>query len=92
MTAPDFPVRDTWWNADLTPDEFRVLGYRVIDMIADYYEAIRDEPVFPAQRSDLVAEVFAESLPEKGQAPHAILDEWTAKVLPYTTHVGSPLR
>lgn len=90
MTADKQPAHDFWWNPDLTPDEFRELGYRVIDMIAAYYDSIRDQPVFPARRSDHVAGVFAESLPEKGQSPHAILDEWTAKVLPHTTHVGSP--
>jgi aromatic-L-amino-acid decarboxylase len=90
MTTNEQLVHDSWWNPDLSPDEFRELGYRVIDMIADYYSSLDDQPVFPARRSDEVAEVFAESLPQEGQEPRAILDEWTDKVLPNTTHVGSP--
>jgi hypothetical protein len=80
----------SWWNPDLSTDEFRELGYHVIDMIAEYYFSIGERPVFTARRSEQVAEVFAEQLPESGQEPHAILDEWMNKVLPHVTHVGSP--
>lgn len=83
-------ARENWWNADLPPDEFRALGYRVVDMIAEYYNSLRERPVFPAKRSEEVAARFKEPLPEVGQAPHAILDEWADKILPNTTHVGSP--
>jgi hypothetical protein len=34
-------------DPDLTAQEFRKLGYGVIDMIADYYSTIRQVPVFP---------------------------------------------
>lgn len=84
------PIRDSWWNPDFSPDEFRELGYRVVDMITDYYDSIDDRPVFPARSSGEVAECFDEPLPTKGQEPHAILDEWSAKVLPNATHLGSP--
>ena len=81
---------DSWWNPDLTPQEFRELGYRVVDMIADYYRSIDERPVFPAQSSAQIAEHFDEPLPQTGQDPHTILDEWTEKVLPHATHLGSP--
>jgi len=81
---------DQFTDLDLKPEEFRALGYRVVDMIADYYSNIRDFPVFPQHTSIEVQKVFDESLPENGQDPAAILDEWRTKVLPNTTHVGSP--
>lgn len=79
-----------WWNPDLSPDEFRQLGYQAINMIADYYESLNDLPVFPARPSAEVATHFKEPLPQEGQAANAILNEWAEKVLPNSTHMGSP--
>lgn len=77
-------------DLDLSPQEFRKLGYLVIDMIADYYSEVRDAPVFPPHISAEVEKVFDEPLPERGQEPEEILNEWQSKVLPNTTHLGSP--
>lgn len=80
----------SWANLDLDPEAFRRLGYRAVDMIAEYYRHIRDLPVFPQRTSNKVAQVFEETLPERGQDPNTILTEWAEKVLPNTTHLGSP--
>lgn len=77
-------------SLDLSPQEFRELGYRVIDMIADYYSQVRDLPVFPPQTSAEVEQVFKEELPQQEQSPSQILEEWTEKVLPNAAHLGSP--
>lgn len=77
-------------SLDLTPDEFRDLGYRTIDMIAEYFDGLDDRPVFPRTSQSEVEQVFEEPLPEAGQDPDAILDEWTERVLPNTTHNTSP--
>ena len=34
--------------------------------------------------------MFEEPLPRRGQDPGGILSEWAEKVLPNTTHLGSP--
>ena len=75
---------------DWEPEEFRKLGYQVIDMITEYYDSINDVRVFPANTSAEVEQVFKEDLPKTGQDPSAILGEWQSKVLPYATHLGSP--
>jgi glutamate/tyrosine decarboxylase-like PLP-dependent enzyme len=80
---------ESWWNPELSPDEFRQLGYRVIDMIADYYKSINDFPVFPGRPSEEVARMFDEPLPKEGQDAGQILNEWTERILPNATHVGS---
>lgn len=77
-------------SLDLGSDEFRELGYRAVDMIADYFEGIRDYPVFPGKAQSEIETEFVEELPESGQDPAAILDEWTDRVLPNATHLGSP--
>lgn len=84
------PAGDSFVDLDLSPEEFRKLGYRVVDMIAEYYSTIRDVPVFPPHASEEVERAFQEPLPEKGQDPLEVLGEWQSKVLPYTTHLGSP--
>jgi aromatic-L-amino-acid decarboxylase len=84
------PPQDAWSNLDLEPDEFRRLGYQVVDMIAEYYASIDSLPVFPQHTSKEVAQLFDESMPEEGQEADVILNEWTSKILPYATHLGSP--
>jgi len=49
-----------WWNPDLEPDDFRRLGYQAVDMMADYFDSIRDLPVFPGKSSQEVASIFNE--------------------------------
>lgn len=75
---------------DMSAEEFRKLGYRVIDIISNYYTGIGDIPVFPAVPSEVVEQVFLESLPPDGQEPDSIIGEWEEKVLPFATHTGSP--
>lgn len=79
-----------WYDPDMSSEEFRRLGHRTIDMIAEYFESIRDLPVYPRKTADEVAAVFEEALPREGQSPDAILDAWTEKILPNATHLGSP--
>lgn len=80
----------TFDDLDLDLEEFRRLGYRTIDMITDYYASIREVRVYPTATSGEVEHVFKEDLPETGQAPDHILNEWQSRVLPFTTHLGSP--
>jgi aromatic-L-amino-acid/L-tryptophan decarboxylase len=77
-------------NLDMKPEDFKKLGYRIIDMITEYYASIKDVRVFPAVASSEVDEIFNEDFPRKGQDPFAIAEEWKSKILPYATHLGSP--
>ncbi len=82
--------KEAFDNLDWKPEEFRKLGYRVIDMIASYYDTVAEVRVFPPNTSAEVEEVFREDLPVTGQDPDDILDDWQSKVLPYASHLGSP--
>ncbi len=88
--ASAMPAAKSFLDLDMSPEMFRTLGHRVIDVIADYYRTVRDVPVFPARTSSKVAAAFDEPVPQTGQTPQSILDVWTEKVLPNTTHLGSP--
>ncbi|RDZ52484.1 aspartate aminotransferase family protein [Haloferax sp. Atlit-6N] len=76
--------------SDFDPDEFRDLGYRTVDIIAEYFEHVDELPVFPGKPQSVVESMFDEPLPETGQPPHEILDAWPERILPNSTHVGSP--
>jgi aromatic-L-amino-acid/L-tryptophan decarboxylase len=77
-------------NLDIKPEDFRKLGYCVIDMMTEYFASIQETRVFPAVNSSEIAKVFEEDFPEKGQDPLAVVNEWKSKILPYATHLGSP--
>ena len=77
-------------SLDLDPEVFKQLGYKAVDMIAEYYTTVRDRSITAPHSSGEIEAVFKESLPEEGQDPHAILEEWTGKILPNATHLGSP--
>lgn len=89
--SPSPPMEtEEFEDLDLSPSAFRRFGYQVIDAIADYYSSIRTLPVFPRRTSREMEAIFHEDLPVKGQDPKTILQAWTERVLPNTTHLGSP--
>src|SRR5277367_3151767 len=71
-------------------NEFRDLGHRVTDLLADYFDHIEDRPVFPDVEPRTVNQLFAEPLPQDPSSPANVLDELQRKLLPYCTHVGHP--
>lgn len=77
-------------QADLDPEEFRNLGYRAVDMIADYYRDLDERAVYPGVPAGEVAAAFEEELPESGGDPESILEAWSETVVPYATHNTSP--
>ncbi|WP_312911616.1 pyridoxal phosphate-dependent decarboxylase family protein [Natronosalvus caseinilyticus] len=84
MATQDRPV------GDLDHDEFRAIGYRTVDLIADYYERIDDRLVYVQADPEDVVAAFDEPLPERGEDPERILDAVEESVIPYATHNPSP--
>ncbi|HEX4007400.1 MAG TPA: aspartate aminotransferase family protein [Acidobacteriaceae bacterium] len=70
--------------------EFRTLGHQVVDMLAEYFEHIEEQPVFPNIEPRVLTELFDEPLPAAGASADAVLDELRQKLLPGCTHVGHP--
>src|SRR5208337_1380603 len=71
-------------------NEFRELGHRVVDLLAEYFDQIEDKRVFPDIEPRAVNQLFSEPLPQEPSAPEAVLEELEAKLLPYCTNVGHP--
>ncbi|MGA3089960.1 MAG: aspartate aminotransferase family protein [Terriglobales bacterium] len=74
----------------MNPAEFRALGHRVVDLLAEYLENIEQKPVFPDVEPDRLTQYFAEPLPETPTPSEQVLEELEQKLLPYCTHVGHP--
>jgi aromatic-L-amino-acid/L-tryptophan decarboxylase len=70
--------------------EFRDLGHRLVDLLANYFDDIETKRVFPAADPRTVNQLFAEALPQDPSSPDRVLDELVDKLFPYCTHVGHP--
>lgn len=75
---------------DMTPDEFRRVGGAVIEAIAQYHADLDDRRVLPDVTPSEVSARFTDPLPQMGLTAGAILADWSERVLPNLTTVGSP--
>ncbi|HEX2208340.1 MAG TPA: aminotransferase class V-fold PLP-dependent enzyme, partial [Longimicrobium sp.] len=80
-TAPGFT-----WSAE----ETRRIGYRVVDMIAEYLETLPEKPVFQPLPPERVAAFRAAPLPERGETADAVLDAFGRDVAPWPFGNGHP--
>jgi aromatic-L-amino-acid/L-tryptophan decarboxylase len=71
-------------------NEFRDMGHKVVDLLAEYLNHIEDQRVFPDVESRTVNALFTDPLPEQPTPPDQVLAELKDKLLPYCTHVGHP--
>ena len=74
----------------MDPKEFRHLGHKVVDLLAEYLEHIEEKRVFPDVEPATVNTQFTEPLPQDPLNPETVLSELEQKLLPYCTHVGHP--
>jgi aromatic-L-amino-acid decarboxylase len=78
----------------MTPSEFRALGHRVVDWIADYQEGIESFPVLSRQRPGDLLRALPKAPPEKGVGAgggwDGILEDLDRLILPGITHWQAP--
>lgn len=70
--------------------EFRDIGHRVVDLLAEYLDHIEEKRVFPDVEPQTVNALFAEPLPQDPMSAESVLNEVESKLLPYCTNVGHP--
>jgi glutamate/tyrosine decarboxylase-like PLP-dependent enzyme len=76
---------------DLTAEDFRRLGHRMIDHLADYFETIATIPAAAAYDSAQVRREMGErGLPEDPEDPAAILEQAFELTRDYGRHTGHP--
>lgn len=75
---------------DMTPEEFRRHGHRLVDWIATYFETVEQRPVLSrAEPGELVRALSAEA-PQEGEPFDRIIDDLDRLILPATTHWNHP--
>ncbi len=70
-------------------EEFRRVGRRVVDELADYFATVEDRPVFPDVEPGEVARLFRDPVPRAGMPADGVLAELEEKLYPYCTHTGN---
>ena len=74
----------------MDPNEFREVGHRVVDLLAEYLDHIEGKRVFPDAEPRLTNALFAEPLPQDPNPAEVVLNELETKLFPYCTNVGHP--
>ncbi len=74
----------------MTPEEFRALGHRMVDWVAEYYGRVGELPVLSQVSPGDVERGLPLHAPEQGEAWDAIFEDVERVVLPGVTHWQSP--
>src|SRR5262245_52847075 len=90
MNLDDLTKRDT--PLDMTADEFRTLGYRLVDKIAAHFETIATRPVTPGESVSAVRRAVGtdSTLPPAGIEPDALLQDITDTLLQHSLFNAHP--
>lgn len=75
---------------ELSGEEMRTLGYRVIDMLVEHIETLRDKPVARRSGRSKLEERLREPVPESGMEPAAVLEKLERDVFTSFVHVNHP--
>jgi aromatic-L-amino-acid/L-tryptophan decarboxylase len=74
----------------VTPEEFRRIGHRVVDWIADYRAGIASRPVLSRSTPGAVRQRLPSQPPETGEPLDALLRDLDETILPGITHWQHP--
>ena len=74
----------------MNPEEFRRIGHRLIDYIADYRERVADFPVMSQVEPGAIRAQLPTAPPQNGEPLDAIFHDLDTIILPGLSHWQSP--
>src|SRR4030095_3628114 len=71
---------------EIAPEEFRRLGYQLVDRIADFLSSLPQRPVTPGQSTTVVRQALGSEnkLPEHGTNPQDLLEQAASLVFDHS--------
>ncbi|MGO8817053.1 MAG: pyridoxal phosphate-dependent decarboxylase family protein [Terriglobia bacterium] len=76
---------------EMSAEEFRALGYRLVDQVAEILSSLPTRRVSPGESPSQVRAVLGDSpLPERGTAPDVLLEEATRLLAEHSLFNGHP--
>jgi aromatic-L-amino-acid/L-tryptophan decarboxylase len=75
---------------DMSPEQFRRLGYRAVDLLADHFKSLADGPCRRPVPDALRRELVDQPVPDKPADADQLLDYIGDKILQYPMGNGSP--
>jgi len=75
---------------DIPPDEFRRLGYRAVDLLADYFGSLSRKPCRSPVPEEVRQELMHQPLPHAPSDPDALLDYVGSTIFRFPMGNGSP--
>jgi aromatic-L-amino-acid/L-tryptophan decarboxylase len=76
---------------EISPDDFRKIGYRLVDKIADFLEVLPSKPVSSGITPKELQTIFKKkSIPNHGEKSDTLLSEAAELLFKYTTFNGHP--
>ncbi|HEX9935937.1 MAG TPA: aminotransferase class V-fold PLP-dependent enzyme [Longimicrobium sp.] len=85
MTSPPPDAR-----LELSPDEMRAMGYRVVDLVVEHFAGLRDAPVHGVESRAALEARLREPPPEHGVGWEAALEQAAREVLGPMSHNDHP--
>ena len=76
---------------EMSPEEFRALGYRLVDQVAEFLGSLPARRVSPGESPKEIRAILGDSpLPERGTAPELLLEEAAKLLFEHSLFNGHP--